>query len=29
MTDPSGMANAAVNLNFKGALESRLAGLRW
>ncbi len=28
MTDPSGMANAAVNMNFKGALEPRPAGLR-
>ena len=29
MTDPSGIANAAVNMNLKGALESRPAGLRW
>jgi hypothetical protein len=29
MTDPSGMANAAVNMNFKGALASRPAGLSW
>lgn len=29
MTDPSGVANAAVNMNFKGALQSRPAGLRW
>ncbi len=28
MTDPSGMANAAVNMNFKSALESRPAGPR-
>jgi len=28
MTDPSGVANAAVNMNFKGALEPRPAGRR-
>ena len=29
VTDPSGMINAALNLNFKGALEPRPAGRGW
>jgi hypothetical protein len=29
MTDPSGMANAAVNMNFKGAPEPHPAGRLW
>jgi hypothetical protein len=29
MTDPGGMMNAALNLDFKGALQSRPAGVRW